>query len=119
MITIKGRVISKKNSKQVVRTGGRPYIISSKAYQAFEKEAVKQIKRQFRGNPYEGPVDVCYSFFMKGRLDTDISNMIGSIDDILEKAGVIENDRNIVSMSAVKEAGHEGWLTEVEITKLV
>ena len=114
-LNLTGRVIAKKNNVRFAN--GHTY--KTKAWRSFEKEAVRQIKAQFKGKPYKGPVDVCYTFLMKGKIDSDIDNMIASINDLMQSGGVIENDRDIVSMSAVKEAGHPDWRTEVEVTKLV
>lgn len=113
-LIITGRPISKKNSKRII--GGRsPRLMSSDAYIRFEENALSQIESK---RCLKGKLDISYVFYMKGKLDSDLDNMIAGINDILEKAEVIENDKNIVSMSAIKMHGANDWKTEIEITKI-
>lgn len=110
--TIKGRIASKKNNKQVFRKGGRVIVTSSKAWKRFEKDALEQIKKQKkRQKTISGNVFIDYTFLMKGKGNTDTSNMITSTDDILEKAGILENDRQITSGSfrRIHNKIHNWW----------
>ncbi len=111
-LTIKGRVISKKNNVRY----SRGFTYKTKAWRNFENSVLAQLEG-VRAR-FNGKVDVSYYFQMKGRLDSDIDNAISAISDLLEKAGIIDNDKNIVSLTATKEGGHKDWLTEVEITSV-
>jgi len=78
-ITIKGlRTISKKNN----RVNFSRVSLPSKAFRRFEKEALEQIGTF---EPLKGKLSIKICFDMKGKLDTDIDNMVSSIFDILEK----------------------------------
>ena len=115
-ITIKElRTISKKNARIPIRHGGRSMNIPSKAFRRFEKEALEQIGTH---KPLKGNLDIDIVFYMKGKLDTDIDNMVSSIFDVLEKAGCYENDKQITSLTATKIAGQKDWLTEIDIVSL-
>lgn len=111
-ITISGlRPISKKNN----RVNFGRVSLPSKAFVKFEKEALKQIHIT---KPLKGNLDIDFVFYMKGKLDTDIDNMVSSMFDVLEKAGCYENDKQIVSLTASKIAGNKDWRIEVDISSL-
>lgn len=111
MITVTGRVISKKNN----HAGGGRFFITSKAYKEFETATLWQLKKV--REVYSEEVSIRLSFQMKGRLDTDLDNMVTSIIDVLQKAGIIVNDKKIVEINAEKTHGHSDFLTIINITK--
>lgn len=96
--TLDGRVASKKNSKQVghnYRTG-RIFVRSSNAFKDFEYEALQRLlELGLQGTNLKPPYVTSYLFEMKGKAGTDLDNMIASINDIIEKAEIIENDKFI------------------------
>jgi len=109
-ITILGRPISKKNNRRNFFHTSLP----SKAYEKFREDALWQLKK----TPavfYEMGYSVKYVFHMKGKLDTDIDNMMGGINDILQDAQVIVNDKLIFEVKANKLPGGKDWWTELEI----
>ena len=114
IITILNRPASKKNSKQVFYRNGRYNVISSKAYTAFEKDALTQllIYKRYR---IDYPVRVTYTFYQKGKYTQDYSNASGTIDDILEKAGILENDKWIKEAHIYIKNGASDWKTEIII----
>ena len=116
MIVITGRIISKKNAKRIIRAGGRQFIISSKAYLKFEKEAVSQIKSQ-KHTTYKGNVDVCYTLTYKGKMWIDADNAIASLNDILQKAEVLEDDKQVKSGTFYVQSGKD-WRAEIEISPI-
>lgn len=94
-ICIEGQPVSKKNSQQIVINPKtkRPFVMPSKAYKAYEKEALKQIDCQFSEKPeIEGPCEVVCRFYMGTRRKVDLTNMLESADDILVKGGVLSDD---------------------------
>lgn len=111
-IVIHGRPISKKNSKQLIPVRGRTIMIPSTAYNKFRKEALKQIVVRTR---IASPYVLSYRFEMKGKLDTDIDNMIAGINDILQETGIIDDDKNIVQITAHKTSGFADWRTIIEV----
>lgn len=113
---ITGRPISKKNAKRIIPHKGRHIIISSKQYLAFEQEALKQLSHY--QERYSGPVEIGYLFEMKGKLTTDLDNAIAGINDVLQKAGIIDDDKNVVRIHAEKYQGFADWRTHVTITSI-
>lgn len=97
--TIPLRVRSKKNSKQIVQTRyGQTFLVSSKAYRNFESEVIDLLTKQTTGKnlPLKPPYAVSYVFRMKGNGATDLDNMISSVNDIMQKLGIIDDDKNIM-----------------------
>lgn len=96
--TLFGQLVSKANSRQAVPTrtkSGRSFtrfIKSSKAFE-FEESALYQLKSIMRGKEaLKGSLRLdCIIYYPSRRSDNDPSLLM----DILQKAGVYENDRQI------------------------
>lgn len=120
-MTILLRPITKKNSQQIVinKATGRPFIIQSKQYRQYEKDAGYFIKS--KGMKINYPVEVKCLFYMPTKRRVDLTNLLEAIDDILVKYEVLADDNsNIV-------ASHDGSRvlydkqnprTEIEITAI-
>lgn len=111
-ITILGRPISKKNSKRLVPIRGRMIPICSKAFNNFHKDALSQLTGCRKLKP---PYAVSYRFNMKGKLDTDIDNMVSGINDILQDAGIITDDKYITHINAIKISECKEWESVITI----
>lgn len=112
--------ISKKNSQQILinRATNRPFISPSKKYKEYEKSAKWFIPRVEK--PIDFPVNVKCLFYMPTKRKCDLTNMLEAIDDVMVKAGLLEDDNYTVI------ASHDGSRvlydksrprTEVVITK--
>lgn len=116
-ITIPGRPITKKNHQQICknwRTGGR-FIAQSEAYQNYETECLWHLKT-YRGPKFTGPVRVTCRYWMPNRRSwPDLPGLYQATADILEKAGIIDNDRNIISMDGSRIVGIDRERPRVEI----
>lgn len=95
--------------------GRFPVVLSSPAYQKFEKSALEQLKSV--REKYRGNVDVSYSFTYKGKLWTDCDNAIAGLNDILQKSGIIEDDKQIKSGTFIVETGKD-WKTDIQISSI-
>ena len=113
---IKGRVISKKNNKRIFYMHGKIVVIPSKSFQVFKESCLWQLKGQKK---YHGPLSIKIEFRMKGKMDSDIDNMCTSIFDILADAEILENDKDIVELHAIKKEGYTDFETTIEITEIV
>lgn len=113
---------SKKNSQQIMnnRRTGRPFIMPSAAYKAYQKAAVAMIPAAARKG-LDAPVNVRAVFRMPTRRACDLVNMLEALDDVLVDAGVLADDNCRVI------AGHDGSRvvydrdrpgTEVTITRM-
>ena len=105
-ITIDGRPASKKNSKIVFYRGGRNFVIPSKAYMGFHEQAVGQLWEWKFMNKFKKPVGVPMWFkmtlFQKGKLRQDMDNALGSILDILQDAGIVEDDKLFLECKGIE-----------------
>ena len=95
--TIVGNPTTKKNSSKIVRLHGHYAIIPSKLYREYENECLKQIKRPEL--PFNEPLEIKCLFFRDTKRKVDLTNLLEAIDDILVKAGVIEDDNCKVLIS--------------------
>lgn len=98
--TIYGKPEIKKNGKVIARANGRPFLISSKRYRDWEKDAIEQIKQQqeyWQHIPMPQAVRAAMVFHLPDRRPRDASNLYQGVEDAMEKAGVVENDRQIRS----------------------
>lgn len=97
-ITLFGTPISKKNSQQIVRIGNRPGLVQSKAYRQYEKDCMKQIVGAVRIG-VNAPVNVKCLYYMPTRRKVDLLNLLEATNDILVKAGVLEDDNSKIVIS--------------------
>lgn len=91
---IPGRPATKKTGQRIVRCGKFTKILPSKAYCEYEEWCLvylKQIKEQFTGR-----ISIKAIWKMPDRRSwPDWTGLAQATGDILEKAGIIENDRLI------------------------
>ena len=91
-----------KNSK--VRTG--KHLVSSKAYQERENEQLKSLLAQIRPLKLSRDLHIDYTFYMPDARKTDLSNKVESINDLLVKYWLLEDDnRNIINELNIRCGG--------------
>lgn len=101
-LTIYGEPRSKKNSMQIIQVGGHPRIVQNKRYLDYERDAVRQIAEAHKAYHIDYRCNLKCIFYRSTHRRVDKSNLHSACDDILVKAGVIEDDNwKIV-------AGHDG-----------
>jgi len=98
-IKVLGNIRSKKNSKQW--TG--KHLISSKAYQEWDRISILQLQSSKHlypelDFPIDYPVSIKCLFYFKTLRYLDIDNALASIMDPLESAGIISNDKLVQSV---------------------
>ena len=121
MIIIPGRPTTKKNS-QIIVTGktktGKTYhrLLQSQRYRDYEAAALRHLST-YSGPRYIGiPVEVaCYYYLPNRQGWPDLMGLYQATADILEAAGIINNDRNIISMGDTRIAGIDPTNPRVEI----
>lgn len=91
--TIKLAPVSKKNSQQILTNPktGRPFIMPSKKYKEYEREAVWFLKPT-PPRPIECRVNIKCLFYLPTRRRTDLTNLLEAVDDLLVHAGIIADD---------------------------
>ena len=121
MIILPGRPITKKNSQQIVmnRRTKRRQVIQSEYYRAYEETCLWHLKK-YRVK-HTGPVWVTARYWMPNRRSwPDLMGLLQATADILEAAGIIENDRGIVSLDGSEIVGvdKENPRAEIEIREV-
>lgn len=96
---IPGRPYTKKNSGRYV---GKGRFLPSKAYSEYERAVVpimrKWAKEWRLEKPIDYPIEVTAVYTMLNRVGwPDLVGLLQATGDLLEAAGIIENDRLIVS----------------------
>lgn len=91
-LTLHWRIPSKKNQKQ--RTGR--FLVSSKAYQEREKEQLKSLVGQVEQLRLNQELKVNYKFYMPDNRKSDLSNKVESINDLLVKYWLLEDDNRMI-----------------------
>lgn len=90
-------------------------VIPSVAHRNFHSLALLQLS----GLPkFSGTIKINYTFFQKGRLSQDFDNAMGAINDLLQDAGLVENDKYIKKGEYVVIQGAPEFLTLLEIEEI-
>ena len=102
-VDIYGRPVVLKNSKKICRgKGGRTFVKSNDRVVAWSEEAVALCRAAHGGRPpIKGKVWLKCTFWLAAQEDSanlpDQSNLYQAPEDVLQKAGVIEDDRQVES----------------------
>ena len=97
-----------KSNRYIRRKGGKvfkpPRVVN------WEARAVWELREQYDGNPIDYEVSVEIVLILPNRRKRDIDNMLKSLWDVMEKAGIIKNDNLIYEVRTIKkiEKGKEG-----------
>lgn len=125
--TILGPPKTKKNSQRILRNRktGRPFVAQSVQQKTWARAAVMQLRAQWHqlqiiriGSVISAPVNMCAVVYRE-RATGDLLNYLAAVSDALEAAGVIANDRQVVSVDGSrmdKDAANPR--VEVEVTVL-
>lgn len=82
--------ITKKNSQRIIQLKGRPMIIPSAQYKAYEKQCEGFIPWDVRDINY--PVNVKATYYMPTRRKVDLCNLHAALHDILVHHGLLVDD---------------------------
>jgi Holliday junction resolvase RusA-like endonuclease len=119
-IEIPGTPRTKKNSQIMVK--GRNLILPSKAFSEYQKFCIGTKTKpgwlmQWGNICYTVPVQVtCFYWFPDNRSKPDLVGLLQATSDILEKAGILENDRLIASYDGSRIMGIDKEHPRAEIT---
>jgi Holliday junction resolvase RusA-like endonuclease len=113
--------VTKKNHQQIAynKTTGRPFVMPSKQYRQYEQEALWFIPKA--KNDDLKRVNVKATFYMPTKRKCDLTNLLQALNDIMVKAGLLEDDNYTII------ASHDGSRvlydkenprTEVEIERI-
>ena len=71
---------------------------------------------QCHGVCFTNPIRIEYSFFLKGKLDSDLDNLIASVNDVLVHCGVLKDDSLIREIVATKIDSCRSFETDIVIS---
>lgn len=113
--TFTGRIPSKKNRWRRSASGG-VYLPKKERDDSdvILGEMIRQRNAQKLWEPMKGDLRVCFSI-PKGRCDLD--NEIQTLLDLLQKAAIIANDRDVSDLRASRIKGKEAKIEVVELSK--
>lgn len=91
--------VTKKNSQQILinKATGRPFVMPSKKYNDYEKNAGWYIK--CKGANLSEPLNIKCLFYMPTHRKVDLSNLISAAMDLLVHYRVIEDDNSEIVCS--------------------
>ena len=120
-LTILGPPRTKKNSSIINTRGGRIQKLPSAAYSAWDRMAQMQLGKYRAQCPngwmFQRPVNVCAIFYREA-LVGDAVGFYQALADTLEKGGIVENDRLIVSWDGSRLLkDKDNPRVEIEITE--
>lgn len=115
-LTLAGQPITKKNSQQIIKAGGRSMIIPSAQYRRYEKDCLLHIPQETRQR-IETAVNMQCIYYMPTRRKVDLCNLLEATCDILVAAGVLADDNcRIVASHDGSAVHHDKNNPRVEIT---
>lgn len=103
-----------KTNRYIRRKGGKvfkpPRVVN------WEARAIWELREQYKGEPIDYEVSVDITLILPNRRKRDIDNMLKSLWDVMEKAGIIKNDNLIFEVRTVKkiEKGKEGVYIKIK-----
>lgn len=113
-LVIPGRPATKKNSNRIVKFGKRTAILPSEAFERYQDEALWHLKEY--KHKFECPVHVCCHYWLPDRRWwPDLIGLLQATSDILETAGILENDRLIDNYDGSRIVGLDKVNPRVEI----
>ena len=94
---LKGTPKSKKNNKPIQIRGSKVVVFSSTDFNRYKKSCLEQIKQQLGDTtiPLDPPYTLTVIATFRNKVHLDGDNLLTSICDILQDAGVITNDKFI------------------------
>ena len=99
---ITGQPVVLKNSKRIIKHRGRTKLVPSAKVMKAEKLAIWELKKHCDHQPLTGWLAVTFTFFGAWKANSgnlpDLSNLFEAPQDWMQKAGVIADDRQIVSL---------------------
>lgn len=109
---IRGQNYSMKNSKTLTWRGGRLRTIKHTKAQQFERDFFQQVPPECTNLSLSGPLRiVCTVFYPDRRQDLDCA----LIFDLLQKSGVIENDRDLVEQHLYRDIDKDNPRVEIAL----
>lgn len=107
-VSLKGRIPSKKNSKQMIHAKGRVFFIPSKQYAEWHREQSKELTETKRLKSAQLPIQeatIEMKITFPDNIRADLTNKAESVMDLLVDNGILEDDNHKVCKKVVIESG--------------
>lgn len=130
-LVIEGAPRTKKNSLRRIRRGRKTFTVPSAAHEAWEAMAIPQLRHQWHrvctevdhqrgrvtyGGPWAGALNM-RALVYRERDVGDLLNYLAAVSDALERAGVVLDDKLIVSVDGSRLAiDRKRPRVEIELT---
>ena len=105
MITITGRIPSKKNARQAINMGGRCILIPNKLYKEWHRDALIEVAQQVDHKAQPFGKEIRIVMFAPDARKFDLTNKAESCMDLLVDAHVIEDDNYEIVPRLILEFG--------------
>lgn len=113
-IVIYGQPRTKKNNSRIALINNKRVLLPSKAFKEYEKVALMQLGRV---QAVHGPIAVRCCYYLQNRAHwPDLVGLLQATSDILQAAGVIDDDKYIVNYDGSEIAGLDKDNPRAEIT---
>lgn len=107
---VRGVCYSMKNSKTLTWRAGKLRTIKHEKAQQFERDFLYQVPAEYRNLALSQPLRfICTVYYPDRRQDLDVA----LVADLLQKAGVIENDRQLVEQHLYREVDKDNPRVEI------
>lgn len=106
-----GTPITKKNSSRIILVRGKPRIIPSKQFVAYEKAALYQLMSVRPRTAVDHPVNVKCVYYMPTNRRVDLTNLLAATMDILVDVRILADDNAKIAV------GHDGSRVEYRATE--
>lgn len=118
-IVLNGKVVPKKNSKNVFYKNGRMFVLPSTRFVEWHKNAEQQIKQLDENVCFDSPCHVDIQFYHSDNRRRDSDNLLSSIFDLLVDTNVLSDDSTkIVKSFTVKNVKANEDKTVISIYKM-
>ena len=87
--TIHGRIPSKKNSKQIIKRGGKTFLVPSKAHAKWHRDTTLQLKQNKDNKDIES---ITLEFWWPDNRKADLTNKAESVMDLMVDKGIMDDD---------------------------
>lgn len=118
-IVLYGKVVPKKNSKNVFYKNGRMFVLPSTRFVEWHKNAEQQIKQLDKIESFDSPCHVDIQFYHSDNRRRDSDNLVSSIFDLLVDTSVLSDDSTkIIKSFTVKNLKADEDKTVISVYKM-
>jgi crossover junction endodeoxyribonuclease RusA len=103
-------------SNRYFHTGRKYVFIPSRIREAVE-DAILILKSMYNDKPISKPVAVEITYVFRDNRKRDLDNLTKTLLDVLEDAGILDDDKFVYKLSIEKKTKQEEEKTEIRILK--